>query len=249
MIIMTIITWNCNMAFRKKWPRIVSFQPDLLIIQECEQESKYKASQRIPNYNEFIWVGDNPNKGVGILSFNDYHIELVEDYNKAFRYVIPIKVTGATTFNLFAIWAMPHKNRLKGYVGQIWRALQYYKSYLSTDTILVGDWNSNAIWDTTRKIGNHAQCVALLQKHHIVSVYHELKGEMPGKELEPTLYLLKQATKPYHLDYCFVPKKMISDQTSIEVGRMADWMDVSDHMPVMVSGLRLTGYPKNLEKI
>ena len=106
---MKVITWNCNMAFRKKWKSIMTYKPDILVLQECEQESKYKPSELIPNHNQFIWIGENPNKGVGILAFNNYHIELSENYNPAFKYIIPIKVTGDYEFQLFAVWAMPDK--------------------------------------------------------------------------------------------------------------------------------------------
>jgi exonuclease III len=33
---MKIITWNCNMAFRKKADWILQYEPDILIIPECE---------------------------------------------------------------------------------------------------------------------------------------------------------------------------------------------------------------------
>lgn len=33
---MKVITWNCNMAFRKKDANILSYKPDLLIVPECE---------------------------------------------------------------------------------------------------------------------------------------------------------------------------------------------------------------------
>ena len=54
--------------------------------------------------------------------------------------------------NLFGIWAMPYKSsRAKSYVGQIWRAIHYYSNCLDDDSILIGDFNSNAIWDKKRK--------------------------------------------------------------------------------------------------
>lgn len=236
---MKIITWNCNMAFRKKWQAVAGLNPDILIVQECENESRYDQSCLIP-YNEFIWVGDNIHKGVGIMSFNRYHIELLPGYSAAFKYIVPVRVTGATAFNLFAIWAMPDKsNRLKGYVGQIWSALQHYETDLNEPCVLAGDWNSNAIWNHERKTGNHAQVVELLKTYGISSIYHDLNREAHGEESQPTLYLLKQPQKPYHLDYCFASRQMITAQTSIEVGGFEQWIRMSDHMPVIVDHLAL----------
>jgi exonuclease III len=235
---MKIITWNCNMAFRKKWNSVVELNPDILIVQECENESKYKQTQLIPGYNEFIWIGENLNKGIGIISFNNYHIELLQNYSKEFKFIVPLKVTGESEFNLFAIWAMPDKSsRLKGYVGQIWNAVNYYESELNSLSILVGDWNSNAIWNHERKNGNHSQLVRLLEEYEILSVYHELNEEEQGKELEPTLFLLKNKDKPYHIDYCFASKNMITEDTTINIGEFEKWIKISDHMPVIIDNL------------
>ncbi|MCC6460351.1 MAG: endonuclease/exonuclease/phosphatase family protein [Saprospiraceae bacterium] len=235
---MKIITWNCNMAFRKKWSALVELNPDILIIQECENESRCQQTHFIPNYNEFIWIGDNVNKGIGILSFNNYHIERSPDYSDVYKYIVPVKVTGPSTFNLFAIWAMPDKtSKSKSYVGQIWHAMQHYAPALQDPCILMGDWNSNAIWDHERKTGNHSQLVTLLQDYSILSVYHTLKQKKHGEEQEATLFFLKKKDKPFHLDYCFASTSLLSDHTSIEIGAFERWIAYSDHMPVILDNL------------
>ena len=43
---MRIITWNCNMAFRKKASCILPLDPDLLVIPECECPDKLKFRNR-----------------------------------------------------------------------------------------------------------------------------------------------------------------------------------------------------------
>ncbi len=223
------------MAFRKKWPAILKYNPDILVLQECEHPSKYKEAEQIPNYNEFLWFGDNENKGVGILSFNDYQIKADRNYNPDFKYIIPLKIIGPKKYNLFAIWAMPVKNRpSKSYCYQIWEALHYYKRRLNNRTILIGDFNSNSIWDHQKKMGNHAQNVAFLQSKNIISLYHHLQNEVQGVESQPTLFLLKNENKPYHLDYCFLSRELISKQTKLEIGKHDDWIKLSDHMPLIV---------------
>ena len=235
---MRIISWNSNMAFRKKWNQIIKFKPDILVIQECEIESKYTKNQLIPNYNQFIWIGENQNKGIGIISFNDYNIKISKSYNKSFKYFIPIEVTGNHTFNLYAIWAMPNKNStLNSYVGQIWNAINFYDKVFKKDSILVGDWNSNTIWDKKRKTGNHSQVVNFLDRYNINSIYHELNHEIHGKESKPTLFLLKKKNKPFHIDYCFATKTLITQNTKIEIGNFEDWITFSDHMPVFIHNL------------
>jgi len=226
------------MAFRKKWPRMLELEPDILVLQECEQEVKYSPAQRIPDYNEFIWIGENPNKGVGIISFNEFHLSVSDKYDDRFKYIIPIQVTGPLSFTLFAIWAMPDEEQKdNSYVRQIWNALQHYEKELFDPAILIGDWNSNAIWDGKRKQGNHTQVMEQLRSYGMCSVYHTLRQEEQGKELEPTLYLLKQRHKPYHLDQCCVSKELLTSETSIQVGAHDDWIGLSDHMPIVIDGL------------
>jgi len=227
------------MAFRRKWQHLLPFDPDIMVIQECEHESKYKSANIIPDYNEFLWFGDNINKGIGIISFNGYHIEVAKEYTNQFKYIIPLKVTiGNQSINLFAIWAMPDKVKAKSYVGQIWGALNHYQELLENPTILIGDFNSNQVWDNERKKGNHTMCVELLANQNIHSLYHLQNKEDHGSESTPTIYLLKQMTKPYHLDYCFVSTSMIQEQTNIMIGRPDEWLPRSDHMPLIMTSLK-----------
>lgn len=234
---MKIISWNCNMAFRKKWKVILDMNPDILVVQECEHISKYKDYELIPNLNEFIWIGENPNKGIGIFSFNNYQIQLSENYTDAYKYIIPIEVSGERSFTLFGIWAMPDKKKASSYIGQIWKSLEYYKDQLNKPSLLIGDWNSNQIWDKERKVGNHSQTVQELEKQNICSLYHSINNVNHGEETEPTLYLTKSIEKPYHIDYCFASKELISENTIVKIGSYKNWIKLSDHMPLIVENI------------
>jgi len=236
---MNLISWNCNMAFRRKWQYLLPYSPDIMVIQECEHVSKYKPADLIPVDNQFIWHGENLNKGIGIIALNGYQIKISDNYRKKYKYIIPIKVTrpAGETFNLFAIWAMSDKVKAKSYVGQVWAAVKYYKKNFSEDTILIGDFNSNQIWDTERKKGNHTDCVNLFAKHNIESIYHRQTREAHGSESTPTIYLLKQLTKPFHLDYCFASQSIIKPSTKISIGTPEKWLTRSDHMPLIIDDL------------
>ena len=165
---------------------------------------------------------------------------------KEFKYIVPIKVTGATNLNLYAIWAIQNKSRQKAYIGQIWNVLKYYKSQLNSPSILIGDWNSNAIWDSMRKNGNHSHVTVLLSEFEISSVYHNLNQIEHGKEIDPTLFLLKNRDKPYHIDYCFASNYMIKDKTTIQNGVYEDWIKISDHMPVIIDKLAVENTQDNI---
>lgn len=238
---MKIISWNCNMAFRKKSKAILDLSPDILVVQECEHISKYKEHELISASNQFIWIGENLNKGIGIFSFNEYQIKLSDTYSDRYKYIIPLEVSGDKNFNLFAIWAMPDKmQKATSYIGQIWQSIEYYKDELNKSSVLIGDWNSNQIWDKKRKVGNHTQTVDKLKKQQIQSLYHTIHKVKHGEENDPTLYLTKNIKKPYHIDYCFASTELITEETTVQIGTYEDWIRLSDHMPLIVDNIALS---------
>ena len=130
---------------------------------------------------------------------------------------------------------MPFKgSKLKSYVGRVWAGINYYEKALRQSSIVVGDLNSNAIWDKERKVGNHNGVVNFLKEKGLESLYHKKYGVEHGQELHPTFYLYKNETKPYHMDYCFASQDLISQHTDIEVGEYKEWIAWSDHMPIVV---------------
>ena len=71
----------------------MKYEADILVIQECEHPKKYRPSEVIPDYNEFLWFGDNENKGVGLITFGDYHIEAKSEHQLEYRYIICLLYT------------------------------------------------------------------------------------------------------------------------------------------------------------
>lgn len=233
---MRLITWNCQGAFRKKADYILLLQPDILVIQECEHPDKLKFSQNTIRPNDFYWYGDSVHKGLGIFSYSDYRFELLSDFNPKFRYVIPFRVSGnGHVFIFFAIWAMDNKeNHEARYIGQVWLAINHYKNLLGNSTILIGDFNSNKIWDYKERVGSHSDVVNNLADNDIHSIYHKHFGLEQGKEKHPTFFLQKNESKPYHIDYCFVSKDLIDRVKTVEIGAFDNWKAHSDHLPLNI---------------
>ena len=234
---MRLITWNCQGAFRKKADLILKLEPDILIIQECEHPDKLNFDFHINKPTNFYWHGDNLNKGIGVFSYSDYKFELMPAFNPEFRYVIPLRVTSKTnSFLLLAIWAMNNKiNREARYIGQIWLAINYYQKLLDHSSILIGDFNSNKIWDYKGRAGNHTDVVDMLNKNNISSIYHTYFSQEQGKEKHPTFFLHKKTLKPYHIDYCFASIDLLNKVKNVEIGNYEDWTNYSDHSPLIIS--------------
>jgi exonuclease III len=233
---MKIITWNCNMAFRKKAGIILRQQPDILVIQECECPEKLIFPADTPLPTDTLWFGKNKHKGLGIFSYGNYRLTAIDGHNAGLRMIVPILVTGGKVdFNLFAIWANNPDDPDGQYVEQVWKALLHYDALLTQKpTILTGDFNSNTIWDRKYRIGNHSHVVTRLAEKGIHSTYHEHHNQTQGQEQHPTFYLYKHENKPYHLDYCFASEDLAAKVASVEVGEHSFWAKYSDHVPVTV---------------
>jgi exodeoxyribonuclease-3 len=233
---MKLILWNCQGAFRKKAEIILKYNPDILIVQECENPEKLIFSNSTIKLDDFLWFGDNQHKGLGIFSFGDYKFEILEQHNPEFKIVVPIKVTNHNySFVLFAIWANNVGDKNNRYIEQVWKAINYYDEILDTETtILAGDFNSNKIWDRKYRIGNHSTVVDKLESKSIFSIYHKHYNEEQGKESKPTFYLQRNKDKPYHIDYCFASENLMEKFKDIEIGSYENWIEYSDHSPVIV---------------
>ena len=225
------------MAFRKKAAYILREKPDILIVPECEHPDKLKFPETIQKPTDIRWFGANPHKGIGIFSYSNYRLTLLKKYNPDFQYVIPISVTGGEySFTLFAIWANNPADPDGTYVEQVWKALAYYKRELGkSPVILMGDFNSNTIWDRPQRKGNHSSVVELLKTNHIFSTYHHHFKQIQGKEKHPTLYMYRHKNKPYHLDYCFASSKFLEKLDTVKIGTHAKWSPLSDHVPIIVN--------------
>jgi hypothetical protein len=136
------------MAFRRKYKNILSFNPDIVVIPECENPTNFKEHF----YSDYKWVGDNKNKGLGIFSFNDFKISLHESYCPEFKYVLPLKVqiNNKKIINLIAVWAQDNDDPKRRYIGNVWCALNYYKNLFIEPIIIAGDFNWNVIWDKSK---------------------------------------------------------------------------------------------------
>ena len=225
------------MAFRKKAESILSYKPDILIIPECEHIEKIILKGETIKPNDSLWFGKNLNKGLGIFSYGNYKLRLLEIHNPEIKTIVPIQVSGGEyDFILFAIWAFNNEDVNYNYIGQVWKAIHYYEDLLKTEkVIMIGDFNSNVIWDKLHRKSNHANVIEKLAELNIFSAYHHHLNQIPGEENHPTFYLYRHRDKPYHIDYCFASKEFIDLIENVEIGIYDDWNKLSDHKPLQVT--------------
>lgn len=233
---MKLITWNCQGAFRKKADIILAQRPDILVVQECEHPDKLLYSSTTQRPKDFLWFGDDQNKCLGVFSYSDYRFQVLEQHNPDFKTILPIAVIGGPVdFTLFAIWANNPQDSRNQYIEQVWKAINHYDRLLDNGkTILIGDFNSNKIWDNKHRERNHSKVVEMFANKQIYSIYHKHFNQEQGKENQPTFYLQRNKDKPYHIDYCFASADILDKLQNIEIGIFENWITLSDQSPLMI---------------
>lgn len=230
-----IVNWNCNGALRKKLDYILSFDADIYIIQECENPNLTNDAIYKQFAKNHLWIGNNKNKGLGVFAKENVLIEnlnwsSVYEGHKV-NYFLPFLVN--KKLNIVGVWAHQNNSPTFGYIGQVWKYLQINKDNL-TDTSFIGDFNSNSIWDVWDKWWNHSDVVAILEQHNCISFYHHLYNCKQGEELDNTFYLQKNVDKGYHIDYVFLPKKLINDVNYFIIDSFENAKAYSDHCPMII---------------
>jgi len=246
---MKIVSWNCSGALRRKLKEIDRLGADILVIQECEDPSR--STNELQEWaGNYLWVGATKHKGIGVFPKKKNNVERL-NWNGEFsiaglsskspaiswktsnlRLFLPFRINRKV--NVLGVWTKGTDSEIFGYMGQFWKFLQIHKLQLSQEsTIILGDFNSNKIWDKLDRWWNHSDVVAELADIEITSLYHVQRGEDHGKETTPTFFHYRREDRPYHIDYAFLSRDLLK-KSVVDIGARDEWIHLSDHMPVTV---------------
>ena len=223
---------------------------DIAVICECATPERLRVRSNIDWIDaEPVWIGDNPNKGLGVFAFNGYAVKMEEPHYPTLRHIAPVRISGPASLNLLAVWAQNASAGItrKHQSGPLRRALTKYRTFLTDAPLAIaGDFNSNPIWDKPGWRNNHMKLVELLAKLGLVSAYHTVHEEAPGEETIPTLYWRdrKLDGPTYHIDYVFLPQMWSERIEGLRVGNFNDWVGsgLSDHVPLILD-VDISPYP------
>jgi exodeoxyribonuclease III len=239
---MRIVVWNCATRLRgAKLKALENLQPDIAVVPDCESPRKLWGKQPLLAPIPMEWIGDDEQRGLGVLAFNRYRIERHPDYDPGLRWILPVEVRGPVHFRLLAVWVgnQPLPQSKDNQAADLRNPVMRYKGFLAAGpSVVAGDFNNNIRWDIGKKAADHARTVAGLERLGMASAYHIGRGELHGKESLATFY--GRNRKPdalhYHVDYCFLPLDWCSHLRDVEVGAFAAWVGkgLSDHVPLIV---------------
>jgi exodeoxyribonuclease III len=221
---MQIITWNCCRGKPEvKLPHLLQINPDIVAIQESAKPSGLLGKTQ-------AWYGDNPNQGLLALTYHDFRLEPVSRKRTSAKFFFPMRVTGAAGFNLLNIWVKPSIGPGR-YMETLLHGIAAYRDFIHSDrTIVLGDLNSAAYFGK-----RHLEFVEMMrQEFDLCSAYHEYFAVNHGDETHFTYFDRTQKGKPYHIDYCFIPKPWLGKLRRVEVGAHHVWSRLSDHMPLTI---------------
>ncbi|MBR3552051.1 MAG: endonuclease/exonuclease/phosphatase family protein [Clostridia bacterium] len=219
---MKIVSWNCNGKFRVKYDVIFKINADIYVIQECENPKKYPTVfSKIPMQS--FWTGSDENKGLCVFASPEITIRDNQWDTYALRHFASYRIDDR--FDLLCVWAS------KPYIEEyyIYQSIHFNKFH--KDMVIIGDFNSNRIWDKENKERNHSAVVRQLEGVGLVSAYHYLTKEPQGEEQQPTFFLYRDPSRAYHIDHCFTNPAFIRDYR-IENNR--EWLVYSDHFPMQL---------------
>lgn len=218
---MQIISWNCNGRFRGKYAAIIKEFADVYVIQKCENPALF-AKEFSNIFSDYRWTGENNNKGLAVFARGNIKMQDNHWPSYALRNFLSLKIEDK--YDLVGIWAC------RPYIEEYYVYQSININRYSENTILIGDFNSNAKWDKKHGRRSHTNVVNELKKTDIVSAYHHFNHEKEGEEKQATFYLYRHTERPYHIDYCFASAKKLKSYEILKEG----WLKLSDHLPIKV---------------
>ena len=220
-----LIVWNCHHgSLSARLAELAAFAPALVFLQEC------KPTGPLPSSGPFLTHRVNVRKGIALASLDaDYRLEKLRPRANRGRAVMGAAVSGPLSFTALGIWSQGPR-----YVDDVMRTLKAYDRVLrSGPAIVMGDLNSGTNLAGTKSCNKgHSRILDTLAGLGLVSAYHAFHHCDHGQETHATYRHQRNRSKPWHIDFCFVPAGWAV--VGVEVLDGEEWETRSDHLPLKV---------------
>lgn len=234
---MRIVSWNCAQRAHLKMPVVLGLAPDLLVLPECARPDviRYK-NPGLPPWTAH-WIGDNPNKGLGVFAFGAYRIDRVPTVAPTGSMFLPVRCSGPVAIAALATWAFNDSQppRAVPNAASIERTVKECSDFLTeTPCVMLGDFNASVVWDRPRSRSPFRRVINDLGDRGFSSAVHTANNWDFGAEKRPTFFDRTRDDLPHHIDYVFVRAEERWQIIRADVGDYDTWRRFSDHMPLVV---------------
>lgn len=201
--------------------RLGPLHADLVALQECRRPDGESKS--------IIWRGIDPNQGVAVVS-KQASLQLAPVKIPCLHpTVVPVVVHARQPFLFVGVWTHPPYDKVA------WEAMSSCAreaDKLKLSMVAAGDFNISPRVKGTRKTA-----LKFLERMRdelgLVSAYRHRSDKSPGEETCATYYHQWDESKPFHIDYCFVPKSWCDRLIGVTVEPFKAFRQ-SDHRPLTV---------------
>ena len=220
-----LATWNCcRSSVAKTAEAVTALNASVTVLQEARRPAALPVGH--------LWMGGKPGNGIALVPGAGFEVALGPVDPAAPWSILPVRVSGRAELQLLMVWTRKEHFYIEGLDA----ALTTYAAFLTAaPTVVIGDFNANAIWDAPRRQTDFSRVAKrLADQFGLVSAYHAHSGEAFGSESQATLHFMRQRTRPYHIDYCFVPMRWMQDVVNVSILDSPPWDALSDHRPLVV---------------
>ena len=221
------IAWNSNHGTLSKClSELAKEVPAIVFLQECA------PPESLPLAGQFFSRRVNAHKGIALGSLDkDYRLTQLEPRPNSGRAVLAASVTGPVSFAAIGIWG-----QRPNYADDVMRTLDAYDDVLrSGPSVVMGDLNSGTNLNKARSPSKgHSRILCRLDDLGLVSAYHSFHHVEHGHETHPTYRHLFKPTRPWHIDFCFVPASWGASLEGVNTIDGTEWAKRSDHLPLKV---------------
>jgi exonuclease III len=222
-----IITWNCRSgSIAKRLSQLAGYDPHIVFLQECrpmedEPPGEVVCSRAIKGCKGIALA-------VSAESCRCVARELIPGSGCA---ALAAQVLAPVRFTVLAIWGRP-----PDYLQDVIGTLRAHADWLRAGpAVVLGDWNTGSRLGRHRSLTrHHERLLGLCGELGLVSAYHAFHRVDPGGEPHATYFHQFRRSRPWHIDFCFVPRSWTAALLRVTVIDGRKWAARSDHRPLLV---------------
>ena len=227
-----LVTWNCrsgSVAARLDELRVLA--PDIVFLQECDPARGGRVASVVCSRNL------KTRKAIALCATDPCRCSARTLPAGSGRAAIAATVLRPIRFTAIGVWA-----QATHYADDVIRTLRAHASIVrDRPAIVFGDFNSGTSLVRSGSTSRHHQrLVDEFDALGLVSAYHAFHRVGHGHESDATYFHQFNAGKPWHIDFCFVPRSWASRLDNVAVIDGDEWRARSDHLPLLVD-VRLVG--------